>query len=91
MATRRGETELSPRREDVLVRNEKWNTKYQVQNGVTTRVIMWDMTGIEAFRFSSAENQRNTFGKYYASNRVKGGIGMQICAWLVTWDGWGYV
>lgn len=75
--------------EDVKLRKEKWNIKYREREGVKTRVIMWDMTGIEAYRFGAAELQRNTFSKYYAGNCFKGGIGIQLCSWGVTWTLWG--
>lgn len=75
--------------EDVQLRKEKWNIKYRERNGEKTRIIMWDMTGIPAFKFGAAELQRNTFSKYYAGNCFKGGIGIQLCSWGLTWTLWG--
>ena len=75
--------------EDVQLRKDKWNIKYRERDGRKTRVIMWDMTGIEAYRFGAAELQRNTYSKYYGGNYFKGGIGIQLCSWGLTWPLWG--
>ena len=32
-------------------KEKTWNIKYRERDGVKTRVVMWDMTGIEAYRF----------------------------------------
>ena len=75
--------------EDIQLRKDKWNIKYRERDGSKTRVIMWDMTGIEGYHFSAAELQRNTYSKYYGGNYFKGGIGMQLCSWGLTWPLWG--
>ena len=76
--------------EDVRLRKDKWNIKYRERDGVKTRVIMWDMTGVDAYRFGASELQRNhTYSKYYAGNCFKGGIGIQLCSWGLTWSLWG--
>lgn len=75
--------------EDIRLRKEKWNIKYRERDGVKTRVIMWDMTGIKSYRFGAAELQRDTYSKYYAGNCFKGGIGLQLCSWGLTWPLWG--
>jgi hypothetical protein len=49
---------------------------------------MWDMTGIDAYRFGRADLQRVTYSKYYAGNKMKGGIGTQLSGYGVTWDLW---
>jgi hypothetical protein len=67
--------------EDVTLRKPKWNAKYDVKNGVKTRPVMWDMTGIHAYQFGAGDLQRVTFSKYYAGNCVKGGIFVQTCDW----------
>lgn len=46
--------------EDIKLRKEKWNIKYRERDGEKTRVVMWDMTGIETYRFGAADLQRNT-------------------------------
>lgn len=75
--------------EDIELRKPKWNAKYSERPGVEKMlVVMWDMTGIDAYKFSSAEDQRDTYSKYYAGNKFKGGIGTQLCGYGVTWELW---
>ena len=50
---------------------------------------MWDMTNVSAVKFEAAELQRATFSEYYSENCFKGGVGIQLCGWLVAWDLWG--
>ena len=60
--------------------------KYEDGPAGKVRLIMWDMTGIDAYRFGRADLQRVTYSKYYAGNKMKGGIGNQLCGHGVTWD-----
>jgi hypothetical protein len=53
------------------------------------RVIMWDMTNVSAVKFDDAILQRATYSEYYAENCFKGGVGVQLCGWLVVEDLWG--
>ncbi|KAL9186550.1 hypothetical protein ACHAXT_005788 [Thalassiosira profunda] len=70
--------------EDVSLRdNEKWGRKY---DGL--RIVMWDMTNIPAFGFSDADFNRMTYSKYYNQNCFKGGVGNQLCGWIVVAPLW---
>ena len=60
--------------EDRKLRNSsKWDHKYPDE-----RVVMWDMTNIEAYAFSDADLQRLTYSRYYAMNCFKGGVFTQV-------------
>ena len=51
---------------------------------------MRDMTNIPAYAFTDADLNRITYSKYYAMNCFKGGIGVQLCGWILTavlWTG----
>ena len=52
------------------------------------RPIFWDMTSVVCPKPSNAELQRLTWSSYYGSNCFKGGIGLQLCGWIVTHDMW---
>ena len=70
--------------EDKRLRDDnKWDRKY-------ARIwpVMWDMTNIPAYGFSDAHFNRLTYSKYYAQNCFKGGIGTQLCGWIVTANLW---
>ena len=69
--------------EDKLLRKEKWNVKYANQ-----RIVMWDMTNVDAYSFSDADLQRLTYSKYYNGNVFKGGVFTQLCGWIGTADLW---
>ena len=75
--------------EDRQLRKPKWESKYGEKNGVKTRPVMWDMTGIKAYQFGAADLQRDTYSKYYAGNCMKGGIFCQLCSWMGVHDLWG--
>ena len=50
--------------EDKALRKPKWNLKYRKDGPAgKVRLIMWDMTGIDANRFESADLQRVTYSK----------------------------
>ena len=49
---------------------------------------MWDMTNIEAFAFSDANFNRNTYSHYYNQNCFKGGVAAQLCGWITVADLW---
>ena len=53
------------------------------------RPIEWDMTSVAAVAFSDASLQRATFSDYYGMNCFKGGVGIQLCGWVVNDDLWG--
>ena len=72
-------------KEDKMLRNEKWNIKLRETDEKKYRITMWDMTGIASYKFGAADLQRVTFSKYYASNCMKGGVGIHPCGWLVAW------
>ena len=75
--------------EDKALRKPKWNLKYRKDGPAgKVRLIMWIMTGIDAYRFGSADLQRVTYSKYYAGNKMKGSISAQLCGYGVTWELW---
>jgi hypothetical protein len=47
---------------------------------------MWDMTNVSAIKFDDAVLQRATYSEYHTENFVKGGVGVQMCGWLVVED-----
>ena len=63
--------------EDMAIRKPKWNDKYTRSQ----RIVMCDMTNIEAYGFSDANLQRLTYSKYYNQNcfNFKGGVFAQLC------------
>lgn len=69
--------------EDVEIRKDKWDLKYPNE-----RIVMWDMTNINAYGFSDADLQRLTYSKYYNGNVFKGGVFTQLCGWIGTADLW---
>ena len=76
-------------REDCCLRKDKWQLKYGEENGVRRRPVFWDMTGIRAYQFGSADANVHTYSKYYSGNVFKGGIFTQCCGWMGTHDLWG--
>ena len=66
-----------------LKKKGKWS-QYDGQ-----RVIMWDMTNVLVVKFEAAALQQATFSEYYSENCFKGGVGIQLCEWLIAWDLWG--
>jgi hypothetical protein len=70
--------------EDKKCRNgEKWDQKYDGH-----RIIFWDMTNIPAYGFTDADFNRMTYSSYYAMNCFKGGVGNQLCSWIVAGNLW---
>ena len=69
--------------EDKALRKDKWDLKYPSE-----RIIMWDMTNIDAYGFTDADLQRLTFSKYYNGNVLKGGVFTQLSGWIGTADLW---
>ena len=65
--------------EDKLLRKDKWHVKYAKQ-----RIVMLDMTNIDAYGFLDADLQRLTYSKYYNRNVFKGGVFTQLCGWIET-------
>jgi hypothetical protein len=70
--------------EDMALRKPKWSDKYPRNQ----RIVMWDMTNIEAYGFSDADLNRLTYSKYYNQNCFKGGVFIQLCGWLGTAELW---
>jgi hypothetical protein len=68
--------------EDEALRDSKWGAKY----GSDVRPVFWDNTGVNLHKFTAALLQRLTFSSYYAGNVAKGGIFVQLCGWLGTWE-----
>ncbi len=69
--------------EDKKLRKDKWELKYPNE-----RIVMWDMTNINAYAFSDADLQRLTYSKYYNGNCFKGGVFTQLCGWIGTASLW---
>ena len=70
--------------EDMLLRDEKWNIKYE-----NKRIIQWDDTNIPfTFKPSKADNQRLTYSSYYGMNCAKGGVFMMLSGWMGVSDLW---
>ncbi len=42
------------------------------------------MTNIFAVQFSDANLQTATFSEYYGKNCWKGGVGIQLCSWILV-------
>ena len=71
-------------KEDEVLRDSKWNSKYEHQ-----RIIMWDDTNVPLyFKPSGAVNQRITYSAYYSQNCAKGGIFLQLCGWMGVAELW---
>ena len=65
--------------EDVHLRKDKWNLKYDEYK----RIVQWDDTNVPfTFKPSRADNQRLTYSSYYGMNCAKGGVFLQLCGWL---------
>jgi hypothetical protein len=70
--------------EDKELRDPLWNIKY-----ADVRVEELDMTDISAFGFSNPDLQRLTLASiYYNGNVLKGGVGVQLCGFIVAADLW---
>jgi hypothetical protein len=69
--------------EDEKLRN---GTRWAACRGV--RVIMWDTTNVHLAKMMDAASQRWTFNPYYSENCAKGGIGCQLCGWILTTEHW---
>lgn len=69
--------------EDCKLCKPKWDAKYGGLNSKDpARVVMWGMTNIPVYAFSDADLNRFTYSVYYAMNRLKGGIFVQLCGWM---------
>ena len=71
-------------KEDYLLRNK---AKWSRFNG--SRPIFWDMTNVSAVQYSSTSLQHVTHSDYYGENFWKGGVGIQLCGWLLVGLLWG--
>ena len=69
--------------EDKLFCDKKYLASYDGH-----RPIFWDMTSFRCPKPSNAELQRLTWSSYYGMNCFKGGIGLQLCGWIVTHELW---
>ena len=67
--------------EDATIQKSKLNDNYSGQ-----RIVMSDMTNIDAYGILDADLQRLTYSKYYNGNVFKGGVFTQLCNWLGTGD-----
>ena len=68
-------------KEDQEFKEKKWEGKYENQ-----RVVFHDNTGIPINKPSDAFAQRLTYSAYYAGNVGKGGVFVQQCGWLGTFE-----
>jgi hypothetical protein len=70
--------------EDKALRDPKWNSKYEGK-----RIVMWDDTNVPFnFKPRGAANQRITYSPYYGMNCAKGGVFLQLCAWMGIEELW---
>ena len=69
--------------EDISLRKEKWNSRYNNQ-----RVVFWDNTNVKMYKPSSASLQESTWSSYYNMNCAKGGVFIQLCGWVGTESLW---
>lgn len=60
---------------------QKCDEKYK-----NKRVVMWDNTALALHRYTDALMQRLTFSSYYSANVGKGGVFVQLCGWLGTYE-----
>jgi len=51
-------------------------------------VFFWDVTNIPACQFSDLDLNRITYTNYYNSNCFKGGVGVQLCGWILVAPLW---
>ena len=68
-------------KEDQEFKEKKWEGKYENQ-----RVVFHDNTGIPINKPLDAFAQRLTYSAYYAGNVGKGGVFVQQCSWLGTFE-----
>ena len=69
--------------EDLMLRKEKWEGRYNNQ-----RVIQWDNTNVAMTKPGDAAMQRTTYSQYYKENCAKGGVFLQFCGWMGTASLW---
>ena len=62
--------------EDLMLRKEKWEGRYNNQ-----RVIQWDNSNVTMTKNVNATMQRTTYLHYYKENCTKGGVFLQFCGW----------
>jgi len=70
--------------EDILLRKSSWNDTFDPSK--QQRVILHDSTDVRLLKPSDPHLQRALFSRYYASCVAKGGIGLQLCGWTVTFE-----
>ena len=69
--------------EDKTLQKEKWASRYD-----RMRPVMWDMTNVSAYGFTSAHWQSLTYSTYYGENCFKSGVFCQPCGWMGVVDLW---
>lgn len=69
--------------EDVTLRAEKWKNRYPGK-----RIVFWDDTNINIPAPRDASLNRRTYSSYYNGNVGKGGVSIQLCGWISTWNLW---
>jgi len=69
--------------EDVKLRGDYWNERYQGH-----RVVQWDNTNVSIGKPSDARKQRATFSSYYGENCAKVGVFLQLCGWMGVHELW---
>ena len=69
--------------EDRHFMSEKWRDKFKDQ-----RTIFWDNTNVNVASSNDADVNRHTYSHYYGRNVAKGGVFVQSCGWLGTWELW---
>jgi hypothetical protein len=70
--------------EDKDLRMSKWEAEFAL-----SQLVMWDNTNIPVcFMPTDAEAQRNMYSLYYGGNVGKGGVYIQPCGWMGTYELW---
>ena len=69
--------------EDRHFMSEKWRDKFKDQ-----RTIFWDNTNVNVASSSDADVNRHTHSYSYGRNVAKGGVFVQPCGWMGTWELW---
>ena len=68
-------------KEDMCLKSSKWYGRYD-----NKRPVFHDNTGIDIAQPTDSFHQRITYSSYYGGNVAKGGVFIQLCGWLGTYD-----
>ena len=68
-------------KEDDFLRDTKWEHRY-----IGKRIVFHDNTGLDIVKPSDSLSQRVTYSSYYGGNVAKGGVFVQLCGWIGTYE-----